>query len=297
MIKNELITVVIPTYKRSNKLRSALDSVQRQTYKKIEVIVVDDNADFPSCRKQVEEIVSNYNNVRLIKNRKNLGGALSRNVGVKNASGDIIAFLDDDDEYTPERIEKQYEVYQKHKNDNLGLIFCNNQSYDPKANVVYQHMLKILGTTSTWLIPKKVIEKLGFFEKSPSEQDTIFLLKLLCAGYNVFNVRENLVIRHFHISNDGISGVKPQNIDGTELLRNYCRKNYDKLDNSSQIKHVEYNFSAKLLPKYIYNHRKSEARIEIKNMVTTKPFSIKTIKGLLRYFFPTIFVYKWKWDY
>lgn len=290
---NELITVVVPTFKRDFKLKQALDSLATQTYENLEIIVVDDNADFPEYRKEVQKTVSNYKNIVLVQNAKNLGGALSRNIGVKKASANLIAFLDDDDEYQPDKLQKQYELYIKHKNDNLGLIFCNNKKVDFNKNLIFQHMVEIIATTSTWLIPKKVIEDLNYFEKLPSEQDTTFILKLLCAKYNVFCVPENLVIRHFHNSEDGISGVKLSNIEGTELLREKCRANYDKLDNKKQMKRVEYAFSKKLLPKYIYNHRKVDARREMKNMLMSKPLCMDTMKGLVRYLFPKKFVYEW----
>lgn len=296
MSKEELISIVIPTYKRRDELERALKSIASQTYSNLETIVVDDNAGNLDYRASVEKIVSRFSGVKLVKNRTNLGGALSRNAGVKKAQGELIAFLDDDDEYTPDRIKKQYELYLEHKKSNPGLIFCNNATFDPSVNAIYQHMCKIIATTSTWLIPKKVIEDLGYFEQSPSEQDTIFVLKLLCDGYKVFGIPDELVVRHGHTSSQGITGVGERNIIGTEKLRQKCRANYDKLDDVWQIKDVEYYLSAKLLPKYIFNRRKKDARREIKNLVATKPFSVTTLKGVLRYCFPRIFVFNWKWN-
>jgi glycosyltransferase involved in cell wall biosynthesis len=290
---SEKITIIIPTFKRDDKFERALKSVVNQTYNNVEIIVVDDNADFPEYRKKIEDIISRYENVILIQNRNNLGGALSRNAGVKKASSNLIAFLDDDDEYAPDKVQKQYELYKKYKDKNLGLVFCNNRKINFNENIIFQHMKDIIATTSTWLIPKKVIEDLNYFEKLPSEQDTTFILKLLCAGYNVFCVPEDLVVRHFHNSEDGISGVKPSNIEGTELLREKCRLNYDKLDSKRQIRRVEYAFSKKLLPKYIYNHKKDDAKREMKNMLASRPFCMDTVKGLVRYLFPKKFVYEW----
>ena len=106
-----LVTVIITTYKRPDKIERAIDSVINQTYPNIELIVVDDNIKDTQERKETEKIVERYSNIRYIKNEKNLGGALSRNVGIKEANGEFISFLDDDDKYKPTKIEEEYKCY------------------------------------------------------------------------------------------------------------------------------------------------------------------------------------------
>lgn len=280
--KQPLISVVIPTYKRSGKLERAILSVEKQTYKNVEIIVVDDNAEFQDCRKTVEEIVKNHPKVRLIQNNKNLGGALSRNNGVKKSNGDFIAFLDDDDEYRKDKLEKQLKQYIKRNDSNIGLIFCNNDWVDFNKNIFYQHMCKILATTSNWFIPKKVIEGVGYFENTPNEQDTIMLLKILGNGYSVDCVREDLVVRTRHDSESGISGIKPKNAVGINNLRNWCRKYYSELDNKQQIRKVEQLLSCKLVANYVYNNKISKAWMELFNMIRNKPFDSLTAKSFIK---------------
>ena len=94
MSNNELISVVIPTYKRNDTLVRAIESVYNQTYSNIEIIVVDDNANFPEVRQRNREILSEYKKVILVENSVNLGGGLSRNEGIKRSNGDYIAFLE-----------------------------------------------------------------------------------------------------------------------------------------------------------------------------------------------------------
>ena len=68
-----------------------------------------------------------YSNIRYIKNEKNLGGALSRNVGIKEANGEFISFLDDDDKYKPTKIEEEYKCYLEHKDEKCRtylLVVC-----------------------------------------------------------------------------------------------------------------------------------------------------------------------------
>ena len=90
-----LVSVIITTCKREPKmLKRAIDSVINQTYKKIEIIVVDDSPSDYELREQVEELVLSYGTIKYIKNSKNIGAALSRNVGIEASEGEFIAFLD-----------------------------------------------------------------------------------------------------------------------------------------------------------------------------------------------------------
>ena len=95
------VSVIIPTYKRKSILR-AVNSVLTQDYKNLEVIVVDDNANYPEYRKIVRDELAEHiaeNKIVLIQNSKNLGGALARNEGILVSHGEYIAFFDDDDWY------------------------------------------------------------------------------------------------------------------------------------------------------------------------------------------------------
>lgn len=162
----DLISIVITTYKRSDKIEGAIKSVVNQTYKNIEIIVVDDNAKLKDERKKTKKIVEKYKDIIYIPNKENLGGALSRNVGIENAKGKFVAFLDDDDKYTEEKIEKQYQCYEQHKNDNVGLIYCycyrenkeeniiGNYQNDYEGNRVYEQMLGCIARNIFMALPK-----------------------------------------------------------------------------------------------------------------------------------------------
>ena len=113
-MKNDKISVVIPTYKRdSSMLKRAVDSVLKQTYKNIEVVVIDDNAreELSEFRKNNREIIRGIKDDRIVfvENRNNLGSAGSRNEGIKISTGEYITFLDDDDVYLENKVLNQYE--------------------------------------------------------------------------------------------------------------------------------------------------------------------------------------------
>lgn len=110
MSKDYTVSVIIPTYKRPDTLDRAIKSVLNQTYPLVEVVVVDDNNPDTEGRRLTEakmaEFVDN-SRVKYIKHEYNKNGSAARNTGARAASGDYVAFLDDDDEYLPKKIETQ----------------------------------------------------------------------------------------------------------------------------------------------------------------------------------------------
>ena len=99
-----LVSAVIPTHKRAVTLPRALQSALAQTYRKMEVVVVIDGPD-AETKRALKQI--NDPRVRIVQLESNVGGGGARNAGVSAARGEWIAFLDDDDEWLPEKIERQ----------------------------------------------------------------------------------------------------------------------------------------------------------------------------------------------
>ena len=112
-----MVSVIIPTYKRSDMLPRAIASVLNQSYANIEAVVVDDNNPDTEYRKHTEILMMQYEfdkRVKYVKHSKNFNGSVARNTGIKNSDGEIVAFLDDDDTFYPEKIEKQVEYLLQH---------------------------------------------------------------------------------------------------------------------------------------------------------------------------------------
>ena len=101
-MNNPLVSVIIPTYNRAGHILHALNSVFAQTYKNYEIIVVDDGSN-----DETETVLKSYRNRLKYVYQTNAGPAAARNHGVKLAHGDWIAFLDSDDMWLPEKLEKQ----------------------------------------------------------------------------------------------------------------------------------------------------------------------------------------------
>lgn len=150
MPQDILVSVIIATYHRDNELYDALFSLTNQSYKSIEVIVVDDNADHEWNSKvaaYIEKIRSESDlAINYIRNESNLGSAETRNTGIAAANGQYITFLDDDDIYLPEKIEMQLRDMIKEDAD-YGLT--DLYLYDEKDEVIDKRIHSYVKSTAT----------------------------------------------------------------------------------------------------------------------------------------------------
>lgn len=183
---SKLVSVVIPTYKRSDMLIRTIESVLNQSYNNIEVIVVDDNNN-DNYRKETEEKMIKYKHnpkIRYIKHKRNLGGCAARNTGLRESKGEFICFLDDDDIIYKEKIEKQVEFLEN--NQNFDIVYCsrkvNNMIHSPKieGNISYYLLSGDSIVITIMLLFKK--NKIGNVKWNPNlkrNQEAGFLLDLM----------------------------------------------------------------------------------------------------------------------
>lgn len=203
-----LVSIIIPTYRRSNLLGRAIDSVLNQTYKNIEVIVVDDNSAYDEYRKKNEEFMKKYEciyNVKYIKHNENKNGSVARNTGIKYASGEYIGFLDDDDEFHTEKIKTQVDYINK-LDSSYGAVYCgfniirgnklisSNKPY--KEGILSKELLTMswgTGSGSNVLFKKNVLEEInGFDENLKRHQDWDVLLRMF-RNYKIGVINEPLL--------------------------------------------------------------------------------------------------------
>ena len=115
-----LVSVIIPTYNRSKTIERAVNSVLAQTWKELEIIVVDDGS-----TDRTDEILRAYGNkIRFIR-QQNGGASAARNTGIRAATGEIISFLDSDDEWLPEKTERQVKLLQRTESSGVVCCICN----------------------------------------------------------------------------------------------------------------------------------------------------------------------------
>ena len=123
-----LVSVIIPTYNRSNFLRMSISSVLKQSFRDFELIVVDDCS--PDDTPQVINSINSHK-VNYIRHNANKGESESRNTGIKIAESKYIAFLDDDDEWLSDKLSKQIEIIEQ-QNDDVGAVYGGFLSREAK---------------------------------------------------------------------------------------------------------------------------------------------------------------------
>ena len=115
-MQNPLVSIIIPTYKRTDYLKLTIRSILDQTFQDFEIIVVDDGTPTDENRLLCEQ----FQKIVYIKIENSKGPAKPRNVGIKQAKGKYIAFVDDDDIWLPEKLQKQVNVLDN--NPDFGLV-------------------------------------------------------------------------------------------------------------------------------------------------------------------------------
>lgn len=206
-----LVSVIIPTYNRKDFLKIAVKSALKQTYENLEIIVVNDNPDVSH-----EKVMNTLDDRRItyIEHEQNRGGAAARNTGIKNSQGGYIAFLDDDDIWLPEKIEKQVKCIESQNGDYVGAycgyfgiyqflgfdkikrIFAKNMDADEIIIDIFTQDFHP-GGTSSLIIKRKYIENIGGFDESfERHQDYEFLIRLLKHG-GIIPVKEPLLIKYY----------------------------------------------------------------------------------------------------
>jgi glycosyltransferase involved in cell wall biosynthesis len=163
MDSEDLITIIIATYNRSNVLRFSVQSVINQTYQNWELLVIGD-----CCTDDTAEVMSNFNNpkIKFINLKKNIGEQSGpNNFGIKMAQGKYIALLNHDDLWFPNHLEDLHQTITETKSDLVYSLFYpvpvdENPIVMPMRNN-NQHDLIYGSPASTWLFNKNLFSKLG----------------------------------------------------------------------------------------------------------------------------------------
>ncbi len=292
-MNNKKVSVIIPTYNRFNVLFRAINSVLNQTYTNVEIIVVDDNYDNNELREKIKtKIQKEYSNIIYLYPNKHIGGALARNIGVENSSGEFIAFLDDDDEYKNSKIEEQLQLFLNKDDDRLGLVYCYGDILYPKGMkelectnysgwpIDIQMYFNIAGT-SFWMVKKEVLQEVGGFEKIHSHQDGVVLLKIMSKGYKVDLVKKSLVIYHAHSSTNGITGVTEKSLEADKSYFELCKKYFYLIPKNKQSKVIFIYYKNRIVDMLRLN-KIADAKTEKKQFFkSTKNIYQKFIIGCL----------------
>lgn len=217
----ELVSIIIPTYKRSDYLLQTIDSVLAQTYSPIEIIVVDDNGLGTKYQIETQEKLLNLiddGKIIYIPHEKNKNGSAARNTGFRASKGKYINFLDDDDELMPQKIEMQVKRL-INTDDIVGATYCNkitvrlqsltnrkvkeNKYYSQEGSLLLDYILaKCTFGTSQILFKRKVIENLHGFDESYLRHQDLELMTRFFGKYELLCTSPNIPLVTYDLSKD-----------------------------------------------------------------------------------------------
>ena len=200
MVKKALISVLIPTFNYGRFIAECIGSVEQQTYRDFEIIVIDDGS-----TDDTKDIVARYQDVTYFY-QENSGVSSARNKAIELAKGDYIAFIDADDLWMPDKLAKQIEFLQQ--NEGCSVVFTDVENFydnektknDPKAVSVAEREFKT-GLQSA-LIKKAVFDRCGGFKSDLKfSEDTEWVMRIRLAGETTSRLEEPLTRRRLHGEN------------------------------------------------------------------------------------------------
>ena len=197
-------SVIIPTYKRAHAIRKAIESILHQTFQDFEVIVVDD-----ASPDETEIIVKSIGDQRIkyIKNETNKERCFSRNIGIAEAIGTYICFLDSDDYHLPNHLHDLYDMIQS-KQVPVAFFFTN--AWDETENGVrterlcpdfrthshsaFVYFLKYTVNPQRWCVHREIFEKVHFDPEIIICEDMDTSLRIVNTGYPVYQLNERTTV-------------------------------------------------------------------------------------------------------
>lgn len=227
-MKEELVSIVVPVYNAEKFLKDTIKTVEEQTYEKWELILVNDCSKDNSTQIITDAIEKN-SRIRLINLEKNSGAAMARNKGIEEANGKYVAFLDADDLWENDKLQKQVEFMQK---NNCEFSFTGYEFADengtPNGKVVkvpetinYKQALKntTIWTSTVMLDVEKLGKELIKMPNVKRGQDTATWWKILKKIDKAYGLNENL--SYYRRTNESLSANKWKALKRTwNLYRN-----------------------------------------------------------------------------
>lgn len=237
---SKLVSVIIPTYGRPKYLSRAINSVLSQTYENIEIIVVDDNNPGTDARMETEKEMRQFETntkVIYIQHECNKNGSAARNTGWRASKGDYIAFLDDDDEFLPNKVAAQVKCMEA-LDETWGACYTayhvlrsggeTDYSGEKRQGNLYinalMRTLYIMGGSNLF-VRRNVVEEInGFDESFRRNQDLEFLVRIL-EKYKLAYVDDDSLCIHMEIRD-----VKRTFDEIDAIAVNYLKTFSDRID-------------------------------------------------------------------
>ena len=226
----ELVSVIIPYYKKKKYIELAINSVLHQTYKNFELIVIYDDENKDDLR-FIKKIIKKDRRIKLFINKNNLGAGRSRNKGIKLSKGRFIAFLDSDDLWLRYKLEKQIFFMKKNQ---INISHTSYHVINSENKIIGNRIAKDMNHKqllnscdiglSTVVLNKKIITSKIKFANIKTKEDFVFWLKITLNENKIFAIKNRLT--KWRKLDNSLSSSKMQKFcDGYRVYRKYMNFN------------------------------------------------------------------------
>jgi glycosyltransferase involved in cell wall biosynthesis len=280
-------SVIIPTFNRIDFLERAIESVNRQTYQNFEIIVVND---YPADETEINNLIAKFDKADVVHHTQSKGGNAARNSGILKAQGDLIAFLDDDDLWLPEKLALHLKAHQQYPavglvyNDSLNVF--NNPLFKDEVLAVSlpSNVVEAMGKaqfcpqSSCVSIKRKCVEKCGLFDESlVNLQDWDYWFRI-AHHFDFSHIPQVLVHYKEHL---GVRTSRNEN-KRRKGLEQICNKWKDEIDVPVFKKNVIKNLYYKSSRNALMAGEKLSAFKKSFKLLNKEVISIKSVKNFIK---------------
>jgi glycosyltransferase involved in cell wall biosynthesis len=201
-MKKPLVSVIIPTFNRAQKVVKAISSVLDQTFKDSEIIVVDDGSE-----DETHLAVSKFKNlVKYKAHTSNLGVSAARNSGIRLSRAPFVSFLDSDDYWLPKKLYEQVDYFEKHPQAKIcqteeiwirngKRVNPKNKHKKPSGDIFIPSLKLCLVSPSAVMLKRSLLDDVGVFDESlPACEDYDLWLRIACR-YPIYLIKKSLVVK------------------------------------------------------------------------------------------------------
>lgn len=290
---SNLVSVIMTVYNESEELvTKSLNSIINQTYKKIEIIIVLDNPNNHSIKELLLGYSDQYENIKLIVNKDNLGVAKSLNLAFDLSNGNYIARMDSDDVSNDIRIEKQVNILEKYKE--YDLVSSNCKKIDEEDNVIGEVNLKVNNEKikklllisnflihPSWVMRRSLFEELNGYRNFECSQDYDFLLRMMTKDKNIYLLDEKLI--DYRVRENSISTSRAFK---QYLIANYIKSLYYERNRNSG----NDSFSNENLNDYLIRNKLATDELKFKKSKKIVD-TVKSEKHIIKKFLLTLYAF------
>lgn len=271
-----LVSVVIPTYNRDDLVRKAIDSVLAQTHRDYEIVVIDDGS-----TDRTRDRLGEYGEAVRYFYQQRRGISAARNAGIERSRGDLIALLDSDDYWIPEKLERQVALFGEHPEYGLVASACGSIEQDGTFRergrtgrsgwVLEDLFARNYIRTSSVVVRKACIEKVGGFDESLEECEDYDLFLRVAAEYPIGFIDDPLAVYL-----DNPAGVSTDSLKGRLYRLKVLEKGYlkERIPEGPYRRRIAY-IAFRIGRHYVERGRRKEGRAYLRQALSLRPFNLK----------------------